>query len=335
MPGWNLTNGILKENKVCEEQYWALFNYVFSDGCKKRNTYKFGLIKSILDNLFNCECDNSSDTYFISYEDIFSKFTENYWNLVLKYHLKQMRKDGRTEISKIESIFQNAVNQNGIVQYLEYSSLSENEKKQITATVSRECRRNVIGALYNDFDGVLYAFDLKGSGLFINHCAYDFMMKYKVEIEKLNYYSWAKFMEGINDDEVLIKVLDKLELSTPRRADLSLYREILRTEFEESTCFYCGRKLKIGVHVDHFIPWSFVKDDKLWNFVLSCPTCNERKNNKIPAMKYMTALLRRNEKAANINNDFVRVEFEKYNQDLLKRMWSYAQLSGMKEFCNK
>ena len=103
----------------------------------------------------------------------------------------------------------------------------------------------------------------------LNYCIYDFLLKYKAEIEKLNYYSWARFLEQINDDRVLLRVIDKLELATPRRDDLTVYREILRREFEEDTCFYCGKKLQRKIHVDHFIPWSYVKDDKMWNFVLA------------------------------------------------------------------
>lgn len=86
--------------------------------------------------------------------------------------------------------------------------------------------------------------------------------------------AWVRFLEQINDDNVLVRVIDKFELATPKREDLSVYREILRKEFEEDTCFYCGKKLGKNIHVDHFIPWSFVKDDKLWNFVLSCARCN-------------------------------------------------------------
>lgn len=44
MPGWNLREGILTELKVSNDEFWSLFNYVFSDACKKTNTYKFVLI---------------------------------------------------------------------------------------------------------------------------------------------------------------------------------------------------------------------------------------------------------------------------------------------------
>ena len=148
----------------------------------------------------------------------------------------------------------------------------------------------------------------------------------------MNYFAWAKFLEPINDESVLIKLLDKLELATPHREDLSIYREILRKEFEENTCFYCGKKLTGVVHVDHFIPWSYVKDDKMWNFVLSCSSCNLKKNNRIPVERFLIKIQNRNSRAKQIQNRIVYGDFKEYNNDRLQRLWKYAQLSGLKEF---
>lgn len=220
-----------------------------------------------------------------SYEELFGRFAYNYWNLVVKYDLRQMRKDGKSEFSKVELILKDAIKRNEILTNLEFESLDSDTKYKIIKQVTAECKRFVIGALYDDFDGIIYSFNLKEDGIVLNPRVYDFMLKYKAELEKLNYYAWARFLEQINDDNVLVRVIDKLELATPKREDLSVYREILRREFEENTCFYCGKKLGKNIHVDHFIPWSFVKDDKLWNFVLSCARCNERKSNRLPVMK--------------------------------------------------
>lgn len=43
MPGWNLKAGKLNIDLVGKDECWSLFNYVFSNACIKRNTYKFGL----------------------------------------------------------------------------------------------------------------------------------------------------------------------------------------------------------------------------------------------------------------------------------------------------
>lgn len=49
MAGWNLKSGSITEYDVSEDRIWSLFNYVFSNSSRKRNTYKFGLVKSLLD----------------------------------------------------------------------------------------------------------------------------------------------------------------------------------------------------------------------------------------------------------------------------------------------
>lgn len=330
MSGWDLKSGSVTEYDISEDRIWSLFNFVFSDSSRKRNTYKFGLVKSLLDNVFNGH--QKSDGVYFTYEELFARFAENYWNLVIKYDLRQMRPDEKSIYTKVESILKQATAEDQILVNLEFEAIEEKKKQQIIKKVTTECKKCVVGALYDDFDGVIYSFDLKAPGLTLNYCVYDFMLRHKSELEKLNYYSWAKFLEQVNDDNALIRVIDKLELATPRREDLSVYREILRREFEEDTCFYCGKKLQKAIHVDHFIPWSFVKDDKIWNFVLSCPTCNEKKNNRVPTKDYLIRIEDRNKKIQLLNNTVIQTEFAGYNDDLISRMWSYAKMSGIKEY---
>lgn len=325
-----MKSGNITEYCPSEDRIWSLFNFVFSDASRKRNSYKFGLIKSLLDSLFSgTETDNG---IFYTYEQLFARFAENYWNLVVKYDLRQMRRDGKSELSKVETIIKNAVAHNTTLALLEFEVISEVEKRNIIKKVTTECKKCVVGALYEDFDGVLYSFNLKEEGITLNYVVYEFMLKHKSELEKLNYYSWARFLEQVNDDNSLIRVIDKLELATPKREDLSVYREILRKEFEEDTCFYCGKKLQKKIHVDHFIPWSFVKEDKMWNFVLSCPTCNERKNNKIPSKDYLIRIENKNKKIQVAENIIVQTDFSGYTEELLNRMWTYAKMSGLKEY---
>lgn len=331
MSGWNLKQGDITEYVVSEDRIWSLFNYVFSDASRKRNSYKFGFIKALLDGLFNGEQCTQGVRY--RYEDIFERFTNNYWNLVAKYNLRQMRPDGKSHVSKVEIEIKKVVKNSSVIQYLEFESLYKETRKELVKNISAECKKYVIGALYNDFDGIIYSFNLKNDSLVINQCVYDFMLKYKSTIEKLNYYSWAKFLEQVNSDGVLLRLIDKLELATPHRENLSVYREILRQKFEENTCFYCGKKLIKNIHVDHFILWSFVKDDKAWNFVLACSRCNERKNNKLPDQNLIIKIEDRNKKLQYVDNTVIQADFYGYNDDLLRSIWKYAKLSGLKEFC--
>ena len=72
----------------------------------------------------------------------------------------------------------------------------------------------------------------------IDNGAYQFLLAYKIEIEQLNYYAWAKFLEDVNADDFTKQLISKLERSTPQRKNLSIYRDILRQEFESNTCYY-------------------------------------------------------------------------------------------------
>ena len=332
MAGWNKSEGNILTQHLTEDELWSLFNYTFSESSKKRSTYKFGLIKSILDNLFNIS--NKLDySLYISYQDLFAKFAENYWNLIVKYQLKQMISSTTSSLTKLEQIFNNAILKDPKLKDIPFESINSKTKKSIINQVSIECRKNVLGALYTDLGSSLYSFNIAGEGIIINAYAFNFMLKYKIDLEKLNYYAWAKFLEKINDKNKLIQVISKLESATPQRTDLSLFRDVLYKEFEEDTCFYCGKKLLNDsgsnlIHVDHFIPWSFIKEDKLWNFVLSCPTCNERKNNRLPPPTCLSKIQQRNSILQKRSTDFIKKEFVSYSPSLISNMWEYAKDSG-------
>lgn len=195
MAGWEIRRGDLVSDYCSEEEYWRLFNFVFSSRSMKRNTYKFGLIKAILDNLLNAvQIDNG---FSIEYYDLFYKFVQCYWNLVLKYNIKQMRNDHQSTYSKVETILYEceAANTSSIsISQLEFTSLKLEDQEKIVKKVIKECKKYVLGALYEDLEGKVYGFDKKNNKLIISFGAYDFLLKFKANLEKLNYYCWAQFL---------------------------------------------------------------------------------------------------------------------------------------------
>lgn len=320
MAGWNKQSGELLDRSVSDIEYRRLFNYFFSDRCRKTTTYKFAFLKAILDNIYSMSVDNQS--LYLELNELFDRFAENYWNLVTRYNLKQYRECGKQ--SAIERALLSTVSASGQVPY---TSLSYKDHNMIVNKVKEECKRYVVGALCYDFGRKLYGFDFKKSErLYFHPDAVQYMRAHKTEIEKLNYYSWAKFLEQVSENGETVKLLEKLEVSTPKREDLSIFREILKNEFESDCCFYCGKKLN-KVHVDHVIPWSFMKADNLWNFVLSCPTCNTQKNDKLPSQKDLNNLRKRNIDLQTSNNEFVKKEMATYPEKL-DEIYRYAQDCG-------
>lgn len=290
--GHNLKEGLYIDKNVSEDELWSAFSYLFSSQSKNSTSYKFGFLKSLLDNLYNV-----NEELVLTFDQLFSKFAESYWNLVLKHGIRQQPVIKGKRATALEGVLHSAAEKYQIAAEIPFESLTDEMKIYVCTNVKAKCKENVVGALYGDLKGFIYSFSKKEEWIRFSPYAYEFLCKHKLAIEKMNYYEWARYMEKVNDDAVLDHLLTKIEVSTQRN-NLSIYRRILFEEFESKTCFYCGKPLKEdAIHVDHFIPWSFVKDDQLWNFVLACPKCNESKNDKLPDEICLERIIKRNANA--------------------------------------
>ena len=318
--GYELKEGKYKQGTLKDDEIWAHFAYLFSSKSHNDTSYKFGFLKSILDNLYNTDA-----SLCLTFDQLFSKFAEIYWNLVLKYHILQKTPGKLNRMSSLERVLIESKDKFGLDEDIPYESLTSEMMLTINKKVKQKCKENVVGALYGDLGGIIYSFSKKEEYIQFNPIVYTFLCKNKTIVEKLNYYEWARFLEKVNSDST--DLLTKIDVSS-KRNDLTYYRNILFEEFE-NRCFYCGKKLtQSNVHVDHFIPWSFIKDDNLWNFVLSCSECNLRKNDKLADVSFLETLIHRN-KLISVNK-YKEMKF--YNADKLHNIYQFAQNNGYEQW---
>lgn len=317
MSGYDLNAGNYKDVQPTEDDIWAVFSHLFSSKTKNTSSYKYGFLKSILDNLYNVD-----DELVLTFDQLFAKFAEMYWNLILKHNLLQQADTKGKKGSLIEQILNAMVIKYEIALPVSFESLSGEITADITHEVKRACKRYVVGALYADTNELFYSFSKKGEWLKISPYMYEFLCKHKVAIEKINYYEWAKFLEKINDGQYTSKLLNKIDESS-KRNNLAIYRTILYQEFENDKCFYCGKVLKPDdIDVDHFIPWSFVKDDNIWNLVLSCKSCNRKKSDKLPSDYFVRKIFERN------NYLIERYPTTNYSHERMEKLYHWAQVNG-------
>ncbi len=322
--GYALKEGKYLDRPLSDDEMWSAFAFLFSSKSVNDTSYKFGFLKSILDNLYN-----TNDKLILTFDQLFSKFTEIYWNLVLKYRIRQKNPGKLNRQSELEKALLFGKEKYGILEDIPFESLTNDMRIDICHRVKLKCKENVVGALYADLGGLFYSFSRSGEWVQLNPIMYEFVCKHKVAIEKLNYYEWARFLERVNKDSAVDHLLNKIDESTLRtRNSLAYYRDILFQEFENK-CFYCGKSItKKSVEVDHFIPWSFIKDDQLWNFVLACPNCNNHKRDKLAQEDYLIKISQRNEILINRNeNGFTEVEAGKR----IKMIYFWAKKNGYNE----
>ena len=83
MSGYELSEGIYKAGDFTQEELWKAFRNVFSTKTQNSSSYKFVFLKAIMD----CIHRYNKDEY--TFYEIFERFTDMYWVLVVKYGLSQ------------------------------------------------------------------------------------------------------------------------------------------------------------------------------------------------------------------------------------------------------
>lgn len=316
---WDLKAAELKNSYILEEDIWKSVHYFFYHS-KTTTTYKYGFFKALLENVANI-----NDGMEISFEDLFYSFSKIYWNLIVHHRLWQSNSKG--QVSSVQRIIEAFQQENDIPTEWNFDQLPIKLQQDLIKEVKKCGKKYVIGALYGDFNGEIYTFNLKNEYLKLNLKYYHFFHTYKRILTNVTNYQLAQFLEKFNDVEKVNQLLSKVEFVTKRQSLKEF--AILLQQAGIHDCFYCNKPVKKIVHVDHFIPWSYIQNDQLWNFVISCPTCNTSKSNKLPIEKYLAAIIAQNE--ALMVKESLKEYFAYYNDEKLKKLYQYSERNGFRK----
>jgi CRISPR/Cas system Type II protein with McrA/HNH and RuvC-like nuclease domain len=84
-----------------------------------------------------------------------------------------------------------------------------------------------------------------------------------------------------------IGLSEKLEKPSERNLKIAnKFWKIFLQENPNSECIYSGKPVLLtDVSLDHFIPWSYVAHDQIWNIVPTSKSVNSSKSNKLPSLE--------------------------------------------------
>lgn len=108
-------------------------------------------------------------------------------------------------------------------------------------------------------------------------------------------WNWAKYLQKHNPN--VPGVLNKL---TPPISRESLTKQKFMWDSlinkSKIRCIYTNEIIKKNYHLDHFLPWSFVAHNQLWNLIPTSPEINISKSDSIPSELYVPALAKAHHK---------------------------------------
>lgn len=159
-----------------------MFEEFFSSVSRKDTTYKYAFLKSILDCI-----PQFDESLKISFDELFGRFTEIYWPLVVNYDIQQKVGDVSSR-SYVEQLLMEEAEKIGTSYETRFDELSNRNQKELIKKVKQKCKTNVVGALFGDTKQIFYSFNKNEEWLQLNPIMLEFIKKNEEELQEMNYY---------------------------------------------------------------------------------------------------------------------------------------------------
>ena len=148
------------------------------------------------------------------------------------------------------------------------------KSKKDIYTLSQDFQYRCPYALHKDFISVnlLWANYIKDNAALIRYFCY----------WKLSLWLQSKNPNVPDIPNKLIKPAQRNSLTKQRKE----YWDLVIAEIDSVNCIYTNKSLRIGTYaVEHFVPYSFVSHDLIWNLIPADPYFNGSKSDKLPPLK--------------------------------------------------
>jgi hypothetical protein len=315
-----------------EEQNGEKFSNMLSDfraiirRGKKSNTYKFVLARSILEFVKNNESeikkniDNNKVTA-INYSTFADYFLKFYWRQQKSKIPQNYDTDSiPSAVKTLKELFDKHPQPEKFDMISE--ELKVNTRKKILQGVfGTGSKSQVIPKFQNIPSGnkskkreTFYKNDPKSKQIMVNPNAMQFFIYYGDLLDSFVILELAKFLDKIKSSPGIVSKIEEPEFD---RTALKTHERVLKRSFKN--CFYCDEKLNgLITHVDHFIPFSYIFENKYWNLVLSCSKCNLNKSDSL-AKDFKRDLIDRNnqfrENIGELNLDLKKLDVDNWEKE--------------------
>lgn len=254
-------------------------------------TYKYYWLLAILDSV-------ESGTYTISKKNLFAGMITNAWYTVNYFNISFGQFDliqrAIEEIKDIEGITIDESKDKIFSKLLASKNLKTNK---LLVHFDKQVPHWFLSPWYPGIKNTKEIYDLSQSSFNI-----PLYRLYKDRIEILD--RWIPYLQKhirLLRDYIYWNLALFLQVRNPNVPDIpnKLIKPVLRSSLIKERkfwdyvleingpqkCIYTGKDLFIGqYHVEHFIPYSFVSHNQIWNLIPADKTFNLQKNNKIPRL---------------------------------------------------
>ena len=281
-------------------------------------SHKFLLLRSILNKIHHSLEDQKEFTGEITYDEIRTEMLINAWfpakfyrlyfgprdkiSDVLDFIKNEVFKEEaekiatKNEAGRLFNRFSNEINKHKKVKDITIwpitRFLAPWFRKELKGAKEWEKNKIIIEASNSKFDSQLplYKINFKGKKIVLHQNWIEYLqINYEVIEGWLNIH-WLRFLQSRNPH--MPSIVSKLWSPPDNRESLrsmqKLWTPIIHKGFN---CIYSNKLVKLECcDIDHFIPWSWVGHNQLWNLVPTSIETNRSKGAKLPNNQFIPNL---------------------------------------------
>jgi hypothetical protein len=139
----------------------------------------------------------------------------------------------------------------------------------------------------------IYCFTDDRSGIIIQHDWLEYLERNAVIIRGWARFQLAKYLQSKNPN--VPGIIEKLTAPLTRAsisAQTTWWRTAIPLLGTRAACIYSAIRLEPNnFSLDHYLPWSFVAHDRLWNLIPIPRGINSAKADRIPSDRYLDSLI--------------------------------------------
>lgn len=293
-------------------------NYLSASLDDTTNSYKFYWFIAILEVINNKSSDNKfslefySNNLVIPVEELICRMLANVWYPVNYFHLFFGKQDKLSRaILEIKNVCNISVDSNKETVLKEIREIikGNNHIKKLVTQLSRYVPYRFLRPWYST--ELIRKADAEINDLVLNYSVRDFNNSSKLPlyqlIKKNSLYieinsDWLNYLQKniqIITGFVFWNLTNYLQKRNPNvpnisgklsekgNRDLKQAKEFWNIVLanKEINCIYSGVKINKDISIDHFIPWSFVTHDLLWNLIPTTKSTNSSKSDSLPDLE--------------------------------------------------
>lgn len=270
------------------------------------NSYKFFWFWAILDSL------KENQNTQISFENLSIKMIANAWIMIDFYKLSLGKQDQflvhintlqskfstlqnikpkniTTELEKIKDTkeFQNIIKE--LLKYVPYRFIRPFFVEETKALKDNDVNNQIVFCANKNFNNAnnpsIYQFSDNKNEIILNPLWLFYLQKNLSILLSFLKYHIVVYLQKNNPNTP--NIIDKLEIQKERDLNnAKVFWKNYITKNPNCTCIFSNQSISIKeMSIDHFLPFSFLAHDLLWNLAPTTSSINSSKNNAIPDIK--------------------------------------------------